>query len=601
MVANDRSTDDWKHHAAPFLRVLGVGASVREARIILPLKGSARRVVSGFFDDAEKLVTAITAWRERAHCYVTLNPVNAEMLKHASNRILSNVQAARDADVVRREWLLIDVDPVRPDEMSGACATDSEHVAALKLRNVVSEAIKRELDVEAIELDSGNGGALLYRLADGADSHACKAALLALATRFDTSEAKLDRSVSNASRLTRIPGSVNVKREAAERPPRMARLETIPEHDLPLHLDRLLEWLSLPVHTGSEARGAQSFVIGVGSRNTRLMSVGGTLRRLGFDESALSLTLDAANRAICRPPLDRNEVQEIAASAATYPTRVELNSERREAVVCTVAAVVPAEVRWLWPGYMPLGKLVVVDGDPGLGKSLLALDLAARISRGDVMPNGAQGIAGDVMILSAEDGLADTIRPRLDAARATTERVHVIPAIRVKGEERAPELGIALDLQALERAIAERAARLLIIDPLNAFLGGGLNSNHDQDVRRALGPLARHGGTYWHDCARRAASQQSSRRSSPLPRRWIHWDRRRRPQCVSGREESGRAQRTRACADQEQSRRGSTIAAVPSHDKREPTLARMAWRGREHSRRARDPGRAQQLPATVCR
>src|SRR5207249_2375561 len=82
------------------------------------------------------------------------------------------------------------------------------------------------------------------------------------------------------------------------------------------------------------------------------------------------------------------------------------------------ADVGPEAVRWLWPGYLPLGKLVVLDGDPELGKSTVTLDLAARISAGRPMPDGTPTIAGGVVLLSAEDGAADTVRPRLDAAGA---------------------------------------------------------------------------------------------------------------------------------------------------------------------------------------
>src|SRR5207302_6443679 len=81
-------------------------------------------------------------------------------------------------------------------------------------------------------------------------------------------------------------------------------------------------------------------------------------------------------------------------------------------------------VDWLWPGWVPLGKLTLLDGDPGLGKSTLLLDLAARVSCQGLMPDGASGVRGQVVILSAEDGAEDTIRPRLDAAGALLNRVH---------------------------------------------------------------------------------------------------------------------------------------------------------------------------------
>ncbi len=95
----------------------------------------------------------------------------------------------------------------------------------------------------------------------------------------------------------------------------------------------------------------------------------------------------------------------------------------------------PERVRWLWPGRLPLGKLVVLDGDPGVGKSTLALDIAARLSTGRGWPDGGTCPPGGVLILSAEDGLADTIRPRLDAAGGDPTRVHALTEVRYVGED----------------------------------------------------------------------------------------------------------------------------------------------------------------------
>ena len=91
-------------------------------------------------------------------------------------------------------------------------------------------------------------------------------------------------------------------------------------------------------------------------------------------------------------------------------------------VVRRVADVPRERVRWLWPNYVPAAKVVVLDGDPGLGKSTVIADLTARITVGKAMPDGSGG--GDpsaVVVVSAEDGLADTIRPRLELAGAVEE------------------------------------------------------------------------------------------------------------------------------------------------------------------------------------
>lgn len=161
----------------------------------------------------------------------------------------------------------------------------------------------------------------------------------------------------------------------------------------------------------------------------------------------------------------------------------------------TLADVVAEQVAWLWPGRLPLGKLVVLDGDPSVGKSTLTLDLAARVSTGSEWPDGAAGCApAGVLLLSAEDGLADTIRPRLDAAGADPSRVHAlteVPAPNDDGDHwvyRPPSL--PRDLAHVERAIREHGVRLVVVDVLMAFLSGKVDSHRDQDVRGVLHQLA---------------------------------------------------------------------------------------------------------------
>ena len=160
------------------------------------------------------------------------------------------------------------------------------------------------------------------------------------------------------------------------------------------------------------------------------------------------------------------------------PVLVRLSSVRRE------------PLHPLWDRHVYLGKLHLAEGDPDLGKTTLTLDLAARVSRGAVMPDGSPGIGpAGVVIMGAEDGLADTVRPRLEAAGADLSRIVALTAIVDGDGERMPALPI--DLGAIEAAIRDVDAVLVIIDPLMAFLDATVNSWRDQDVRRALAPLAR--------------------------------------------------------------------------------------------------------------
>jgi hypothetical protein len=148
----------------------------------------------------------------------------------------------------------------------------------------------------------------------------------------------------------------------------------------------------------------------------------------------------------------------------------------------------PERVTWLWDGRIPLGKLTILDGDPGLGKSTLSLAIAANVSRGLPLPGSTEpSRPAGVVLLSAEDDLADTIRPRLDAAGADVTRILALRT--VPGDEEMPP-SIPADLHLLEQAIERVDARLVVVDPLMAFLDADVDAHKDQGVRRALHRLS---------------------------------------------------------------------------------------------------------------
>jgi hypothetical protein len=148
----------------------------------------------------------------------------------------------------------------------------------------------------------------------------------------------------------------------------------------------------------------------------------------------------------------------------------------------------PTPLDWLWPSRLALGKLAILDGDPGLGKSLVALDLCARLSTGRPFPDGSPGPGvQNALVLCAEDDVGDTIRPRLQALGADLDRVFVLPQGR---DEAGGPLYFPRQLPLLEEMLTQTQARLVVIDPIIAFLDPGLIDSSDQNVRRALSPLA---------------------------------------------------------------------------------------------------------------
>jgi hypothetical protein len=163
-----------------------------------------------------------------------------------------------------------------------------------------------------------------------------------------------------------------------------------------------------------------------------------------------------------------------------------------ELVIHTVASVAAVPLRWLWPNRFALGKVSIIAGDPGLGKSQLTAFLASVVTNGSYWPNGEGGAEqGDVVMLSCEDDLADTIRPRLEAAGADLNRVHTISAVTdTRGKRRS--FNLSDDIAKLEYDVLAKLdgrARLVIIDPITAYMGRKVDNNGATEVRDALNPV----------------------------------------------------------------------------------------------------------------
>ena len=157
------------------------------------------------------------------------------------------------------------------------------------------------------------------------------------------------------------------------------------------------------------------------------------------------------------------------------------------AEVVRLTDVRPEPVEWLWYHRAAIGKLTLIDGDPGEGKSVIGVGLAACLSTGAELPGGGSYTASNVILLSAEDGLADTIRPRLDAAGGDPDRVHALTSVvRADGKHDFPSL--LKDVEVIEAAARKHSAALVIIDPLMAYLNAK-DSYKDADVRQVLAPV----------------------------------------------------------------------------------------------------------------
>ncbi len=165
-----------------------------------------------------------------------------------------------------------------------------------------------------------------------------------------------------------------------------------------------------------------------------------------------------------------------------------------EALGLFLSQVETQEVHWLWEKRIPLGKITILDGDPGMGKSLLAINVAACVSTGYPMPDGTPGKQGGVILVAPEDGASDTLRPRLEAAGGDPSRVLLLNIVegqdakKLKVNDR--PFSLSHDLETLEEAIKRTKAILVVLDPLMAVLGHNIDSSRDQDVREVFTPLA---------------------------------------------------------------------------------------------------------------
>ena len=145
-------------------------------------------------------------------------------------------------------------------------------------------------------------------------------------------------------------------------------------------------------------------------------------------------------------------------------------------------------VDWLWKPYLPFGKLSVLQGNPGEGKTYFAMHLAAACTNGKLMPNMERLEPFNVIYQTAEDGLGDTVKPRLIEAGADLDRVLVIDDSEVQ---------LTLSDERIEKAIIENNARLVIIDPIQAYLGADVDMNRANEVRpifMRLGQVAQRTG-----------------------------------------------------------------------------------------------------------
>lgn len=496
-----------------------------------------KRVDAGYFDGKHREVFAAEAVRlnaQGAAVYFTLNELDPQLLARYANRVQEHAPAtSTDANVIRRHWLLIDIDPQRPKDTS---ATDTQLAQVMDVAQAVYKYLTTRGWPKPASADSGNGLHFLYRVElpnDDLSRDLVKNVLEALAMRFDTDTTKIDKSVFNAARISKTYGTLATKGDNLPAAPwRLSKLRTVPTDILPVPIELLR---SLAAEVAPEAQPPKAHIAGVSAWSqsdvqaflTRghIESVGpdrheGALRwKLktcpfnpdhGFGESAVFLLPDGKLGFDCRhnscsdkhwrelrdlvdPERKRNAADATAVqrrvNASTVPRSISSAADLDEplaGLVCA-ASIKPEPINWLWNGWLAAGKLHILAGAPGAGKTTLALALAATITSGGQWPDGTRAAIGDVLMWTSEDDAQDTLVPRLIAMGTNLSRVHFIQTASEGDKRRA--FDPATDIAQLRSSIKLMGMhpRMLIVDPIVSAVAG--DSHKGSETRRSLQPL----------------------------------------------------------------------------------------------------------------
>lgn len=241
--------------------------SVAELRIL----NTKQATVSGYFNDFSKLATFASQYDGRVPgIYVTLNPVNPSLLARAANKPVPYAKhTTSDSDILKRRWLPIDCDPVRP---SGVSSTDAEHEAALERARQVREWLRLQGWPEPILADSGNGAHLLYRIDlpnEAASTELVRKCLEALSFEFSDDVVQIDVKTFNAARIWKLYGTMSAKGDnVRERPHRRSQIleaprqiETVPVDLLRALAKRVLEALRQQTKAGDASFDLERWIV----------------------------------------------------------------------------------------------------------------------------------------------------------------------------------------------------------------------------------------------------------------------------------------------------------------------------------------------------
>lgn len=537
---------------AALLRMLLEPGQVVELRALQVVEQDGSTTThSGFFDTdhLSELVTAADKLAQQGKgAFWTLNPVRPDLLARRANHesVASRDELTSDKDIVRRRWLLVDVDPRRP---SGVSATDAEKKQARQVANAVEAFLFDAGWPEPIRADSGNGFHLLYRIDLPADDDGLvKRCLHALAHEFDNEHASVDTSVFNPSRICKVPGTMARKgSNTKERPHRRAQILSQPGQLELVSLEQLQRLASeapqkAPHHVangnGDAARPfipdeavrlSRSYlekippaISGQRGHDVTFHAAGVLVQGFGLSQDQAFPLLAEWNR-MCQPPWSEQELRHKLDDAAKQPgPRGELlkglnqppppplnQADSRSAHVATVTPHAPStpsafklnlisSAQFAAAEYRQhfLVKRILVEGQPcvlgGAKKTLktsILVDLALSLGTGTPFlgcEDFAVPIPVNVLMLSGESGsytLQETAR------RVAKARGQSLSTARISWGFTLPQLADRGHLAVLANQIREHGTKVAIIDPAYlCLLSSDTSSNITSNVF-AMGQL----------------------------------------------------------------------------------------------------------------
>jgi hypothetical protein len=214
------------------------------------------------------------------------------------------------------------------------------------------------------------------------------------------------------------------------------------------------------------------------------------MRCKGMGQESIRAALLAENHSRCKPPLSVSEVCEIARSVSKYRAAQASRASRCYAAILTLSEVKAREIDWLWNPYLALGTLAMLSGDPGAGKTFIAQAIAAALTTGRMPHSGEPCPPCDVLYLSVENSPEYVLRPRFDLLGGDANRFHLLEgSISGDGAERG-SVRLA-DVAVLRDAIEKTKARLVVVDPIQSYLGADVDAHRSNETRPLLDGLAR--------------------------------------------------------------------------------------------------------------